>query len=51
MLNEVNALIDQNSRLVKEVDELRYKLAAREEGIEEEPQNIDDEGNPFVYSE
>ena len=51
MLNELNALIDQNSRLVKEVDELRHRLAKREEGIEEKPQNCDEQGNPFVYTE
>ena len=52
MLNEVNALIDQNSRLVKEVDELRYRLR-KQEGTAEgmKSPNRDQQGNPFVYSE
>lgn len=52
MLNEVNALIDQNSRLVKEVDELRYRLR-KQEGTAEDLQspNRDQHGNPLKYSE
>jgi hypothetical protein len=30
MLNELNSLIDQNSKLVKETEELRQKLKIRE---------------------
>jgi len=51
MLNELNGLIDQNCRLVKEVDEQRLRLSQREEGIEEKPQNCDDQGNQFIYTE
>lgn len=34
MLDELNGLIDQNSRLVKEVDDLRLKLAHAEDGTQ-----------------
>lgn len=51
MLNELNGLIDQNSRLVKEVDELRHRLAQREEGEVEQAPSCDEEGNPILYTE
>lgn len=51
MLNELNGLIDQNSRLVKEVEELRHRLAQRQDGEQEFQPNCDDEGNPILYTE
>lgn len=51
MLDELNGLIDQNSRLVKEVDDLRRRLAQREEGEVESQPNCDEEGNPILYTE
>ena len=51
MLDELNGLIDQNSRLVKEVDDLRLKLAHAEDGIQSTQQSQDKDGNDLKYSD